>query len=103
MLSITPAMRGSAVSIVTRLGAEVREIVVLFPAGVREIGSKEFRPMQVSTKPLIQWIPVTLSRGQSDWGVKLSTHYNLGLSLEIRGTVPIFLHKLSRCSQESLY
>lgn len=96
-------MRGSAVGIVTRLGAEVREIVVRFPAGVRDIVSKEFRSMQVSNKPLIQCMPVTLSRGQSDWSVKLSTHYNLGLSLVFRGTVPIFLHKPSMCSQECLY
>jgi hypothetical protein len=93
MLSITPVMRGIAVGIMTRLGAEVREIVVRFPAGARDIGSKGFRPMQVSTNPLIQWLPVTLSRGQSDWSVKLNTHYDLGLSLVIRGTLSIFLHK----------
>ena len=73
MLSITPVMLGSAVSIMTRSGDEVREIVVRYPTGARDIGPKEFRPMHMSTKPLIQWLPVTLSRGQSDWSVKLNT------------------------------
>lgn len=73
MLSITPVMLGSAVSIMTRSGDEVREIVVRYPTGARDIGPKEFRPMHMSTKPLIQWLPLTISRGQSDWSVKLNT------------------------------
>ena len=92
-------MRGSAVGMMTRLGAEVREIVVRFPAGARDVSSKGIKLMQVSTKPLIQWLPVTLSRGQSHWSVKLNPHYDLGLGLVFRGTVPIFLHKPSWRSQ----
>ena len=53
MLSVTPMIRGSAVGTVTRLGAEFRERVVRTPAGVRDLGSKGFRPMLVSTKSLL--------------------------------------------------
>ena len=103
MLSITPVMRGSTVGVRTMLGTEIRQIVVRFPAAVRDIVSQVFRPLQVSTKPLNRWLLVIIFRGQSDWSVMLNTHYDLGLSLVIRGTVTIFLHKPSRRSQGCLY
>lgn len=53
MLSITPVMLGSAVGIMTRSGDEIREVVVQFPTGARDIGPNGFRPMLMSTKSLI--------------------------------------------------
>jgi hypothetical protein len=52
-------------------------------------GQQPSRLVLVSTHSLIPWVPGFISRGQSQWGMKMTTHLYIGPSLRIGGALPL--------------
>ena len=46
------------------------------------------RPSLGDTKSPIQWVPELFTKGQSDRGVKLTTHLRLALKSRMSGAIP---------------
>jgi hypothetical protein len=67
----------SAVGIATGHGLDDRWVGVRVPVVSRILFSTLSSPTLGPTQSSIQWVPGALSRGQSGWGVKLTTYLQL--------------------------
>jgi hypothetical protein len=104
MLSLTPVIRDSAVGVMSRLGAGNPRSSGSIPGADKVFYIQGIQTdAGVHLPSYLMVIGKFVLRGQSGRTVNLSIHYDLGPSLTISGTVPVFLPMPLLLSQGRLY